>query len=316
MNNFITPETAATGGPADAAVPKHLERLVTEMFQGLFPPIAPQNTPLSTIRRVLLLNREPAKDDGSGSYVVNLRHYAITTKVTGLPKAIRRLNAAEKLITSREKKKKALPNLGNLEDIADYMLDPSGAGYTSASESEVETDAEVEVLASSARKIIDKRERQKRQAKEANGEASSAGADNIGVEKRAVKLIELGPRMRLRLVKVEDDLCTGKVLWHEFVTKTKAEEKQMDKVWDQRRKEKEERRRIQRENVERKKKEKAEKGGAAGEEDEDEDDEEDLDDYDMDDDVWHDDGDEDEEAEGGVAVDGGSSDEDEEMEDD
>jgi ribosome biogenesis protein SSF1/2 len=318
MNNFITPESA----PPNEAIPKRLEKLVTEMFQSMFPPIAPQSTPLSSIRRVLLLNREKTDgDEDDGSYVINLRHYAITTKVTGIPKAIRRLNAAEKMMTSRDKRKKGLPNLGGLEDIADYMLDPSGAGYTSASESEVETDAEVEVLPNPKRKVLDRRERERLRAKEEGGE-DSIGPKN-GVEKRAVKLMELGPRMRLRLVKVEDDLCAGKVLWHEFVTKSKEEEKKLDEKWEVRRKEKEERRRIQRENVEKKRKERKEKG-----EDDDMEDEEDdeFDEYDMDDDVWHDgkDGNKDEDDdenededvdddEGGVDLDAESSDE--EMED-
>jgi ribosome biogenesis protein SSF1/2 len=118
------------------------------------------------------------------------------------------------------------------------------------------------------------------------------------VEKRAVKLIELGPRMKLRLTKVEEDICNGKVLWHEFVTKSKEEVKQLEETWEQRKKEKDERRRIQKENIEKKRKERA-VNGEKGDEDEEM---EDYDDYDMDDDVWHDEdaagsGDEDEDGE-------------------
>jgi len=76
---------------------------------------------------VLLLNREPPNEGDNGTITISLRHYAIQTKVVGLPKALRRLRAAEKLIGSKEKnsKKKALPNLGGLEDVADYLLDTS-----------------------------------------------------------------------------------------------------------------------------------------------------------------------------------------------
>lgn len=300
MNNFITPE-ADTADPA--APPKHLEKLVTELFQGLFPPISPQTTPLNSIRRVLLLNREPPAKGSNGTYTINLRHYVITTKVTGLPKSIRRLNAAEKLITSKEKKKSGLPNLGKLEDVADYLLDPAAGGYTSASESEVETDAEVEVLAPSARKILSKREQQ-RAAEREDGHKSTSRGRRGHVEKRAVRLVELGPRMKLRLTKVEEDICGGKVMWHEFVSKSKEDVKKMDEVWEKRRKEKEERRRLQKENVERKKKE---KGEAGEDEDQDEDQDEDED-YDMDDDVWEEDG-------MNGAEEAADDDEDEEMED-
>ncbi|KAJ4305435.1 rRNA-binding ribosome biosynthesis protein [Kalmusia sp. IMI 367209] len=270
----------------DKAPPKHLEKLVTDMFQGLFPPIQPHTTPLHTIKRVLLLNREQPSEENNGTCTISLRHYAITTKVTGLPKAIRRLYAAEKLVGSREKKNRGLPNLGKLDDVADYMLDPSAAGYTSASDTEADTDAEVEVAAPVRAKVMSKRDRERVKA---GDDPQKPRAGRPKVEKRAVKLVEIGPRLKLRLTKVEEDICSGKVMWHEFVTKSKEELKEMDAVWEKRNKEKEERRRIQRENIEKKRKER----GEAGEEDEDEE-MEDIDEYDMDDDVWLD-----EDGEGG-----------------
>jgi ribosome biogenesis protein SSF1/2 len=289
MNSFLTSD-AERERMGEKAPPKHLEKLVTDMFQGLFPPIQPHTTPLQSIKRVLLLNREPPSEE-NGTCTITLRHYAITTKVAGLPKAIRRLYAAEKLIGSREKRKGGLPNLGALDDVADYMLDPSAAGYTSASDTELDTDAEVEVAAPVARRVMSKRDREKATAA---GEAGKPRTSRPRVEKRAVKLIELGPRLKLRLTKVEEDICSGKVMWHEFVTKTKEEVQVMDEVWEKRNQEKAERRRIQRENIEKKRKERGEKG--EGEEDDGDEEMEDYDEYDMDDDVWHD---EDAEAEEG-----------------
>ena len=289
----------------EKAPPKHLEKLVTDMFQGLFPPIQPHTTPLHSIKRVLLLNREPPSDN-TGSVTISLRHYAITTKVTGVPKAIRRLYAAEKLIGSKEKKKSALPNLGKLEDVADYMLDPSAAGYTSASDTEQDTDAEVEVTAPVRQKVLSRREKEKLKAGDETSHARARGS-KPRVEKRAVKLVELGPRMKLRLTKVEENVCGGRILWHEFITKSKAEEQELEKKWAQRNREKEERRRIQKENVEKKRKEKAAARGENAEEGEgDEEMDDDLDDYDMDDDVWQDAAD--------AGEDDGEDDEDEEME--
>ncbi|OAL00332.1 Brix-domain-containing protein [Phaeosphaeriaceae sp. SRC1lsM3a] len=301
MNNFLTSD-AERERLGDKAPPKHLEKLVTDMFQGLFPPIQPHTTPLHSIKRVLLLNREPPSEE-NGSCTISLRHYAITTKITGVPKAIRRLYAAEKLLGS-EKKKRALPDLGKLEDVADYMLDPSAAGYTSASDTENDTEGEneVEVSAPVRQKVLSRREKERLRAGENPSNARARGS-KPRVEKRAVKLVELGPRMKLRLTKVEEDVCSGKIMWHEFVTKTKAEEQDLEKKWAQRKKEKDERRRVQKENVERKKKERQESGkeGEEGAEEEDEE-MEDFDEYDLDDDVWHD-----EDGEGG--------DEDAEMED-
>src|ERR1700734_662161 len=103
MNNFLSPASEAS--ESINKVPRHLESLTTTIFQSLFPPISPQTTPLSSIRRVLLLNREPSTDN-NGSYIPNLRHYAITTKATGLSRPLRRLNAAEKLLHSQNSSKK------------------------------------------------------------------------------------------------------------------------------------------------------------------------------------------------------------------
>ncbi|KAF3394659.1 Ribosome biogenesis protein SSF1 [Penicillium rolfsii] len=267
MNNFNSPNATE-----DSKVPKRLETLTTTIFQSLFPPINPQAQPLSSIRRVMLLNREPSESE-DGSYILNLRHYAIATKKTGVSKRIRRLDPKE--IRNRDKKKAAVPNLGKLEDAADYLLDPSAAGYTSASETELDTDAEVEVAESTTRKILNKREAQRQRA---GDKAEKKAAATPGVEKRAVKLVELGPRMKLRLMKVEEGVCEGKIMWHDFITKSAQEVKSLEKSRETRRKEKELRKKQQKENIEKKKKAKA-KAKANGEEvDEDEGDDEDMDD--------------------------------------
>lgn len=289
MNNFTTPASDSTETPA---VPKHLESLTTTIFQSLFAPISPQATSLKSIKRVMLLDRVPSTSSEDAPYKLQLRHYAISTKASksAMPRSLRRLDAASHLVHSH---KRALPNLGRLEDVSDYLLDPNAAaGFTSGSESEAETDAEVEVLAPQSRRVLSKEERQRiRDAQKARVEGTDG--DEIGkaaprprqrdrVEKKAIKLEELGPRMTLRLTKVEEGLCGGKVMWHEYINKSKAEQKQQETVWAQRKKEKDERKRIQKENVEKKRKERG--AGKAGEEEDEE--MEDLEDED--DDVWDD----------------------------
>ncbi|KAJ9191617.1 hypothetical protein DTO166G4_1073 [Paecilomyces variotii] len=277
MNNFNSP-----GATEKSKVPKHLESLATTVFQSLFPPISPQTTPLTSIRRIMLVNRElgPATGDGQDAYVLNVRHYAITTRKTGIPKRIRRLDATE--LRHKDKKKSAIPNLGKLDDAADYLLDPSAAGYTSASETELDTDAEVEVAGTTTKKVLNKRELQRMKAGEKKPERMTT---NSGVEKRAVKLVELGPRMKLRLTKVEEGMCGGRVMWHAFKSKTESEIKQMDAAWDKKIKEKEQRKKEQRENVERKKAEKAKakaNGEAVSDDEEEEDEDEDMDEWESD----------------------------------
>ncbi|TLD37379.1 ribosome biogenesis protein Ssf2 [Venturia nashicola] len=307
MNNFSTQPKPDDKNPPP--VPKHLESLVTTMFQSLIPPLNPQATPLGSVKRVLLLNREPPTDPANNAYTVTLRHYTISSKVTGIPKPLKRLNQAEGG-EKKERRGRSLPNLGKLEDVSQFLLDGDAdmGNYTSASESEADTDAEVEVLSNTTRKVLNRSKHQKEMAKAAKDEKSGS---RPSVEKRAVKLTELGPRMRLRLIKVEEGLCGGKIMWHDHVQKSAAEQKELEKKWEERRKEKEERRRIQKENVERKKKE---RGAGKDDEEGDEDDDgvdgvdgENGGDYDIDDDEYWD--------SDVSAEEDGVEDEDEEMED-
>lgn len=250
MNNFTSSieETSS-----ENKVPKHLESLVTSIFQTLFQPISPQATPLSSIKRVMLLDRERLSSNDA-AYVLNLRHYAITTRITGLSKPLKKLDAAKRCMNSRKVKSSTnggLPKLGKFKDIADYVTGGNQEGYSSdaTSESENDSDAEVEVSEVHTMKILSKQ--QKERMKKNNKTKESFRH----VEKRAVKLAEIGPRMRLRMIKVEEGVCDGKILWHEYFHKTKEEIKELDQRWEKRRKIKEERKRIQRENIEKKKKE-------------------------------------------------------------
>ncbi|KAK5135251.1 hypothetical protein LTR08_005501 [Meristemomyces frigidus] len=297
MNNFNS--QPKEGEEKQPQIPKHLESLTTTIFQSLFPPINPTNTPLKSIKRILLLDRKPQDPTSDkAEYVLNLRHYAIETRTAkSVPKPLRRLDAAEKLTHSTSKRKRgALPNLGKLDDVADYLLDPHAAdGFTSGSESEPETDAEVEVLATTAQKI------ERRNAKKET--ARDRRDPRANVERKAIKLHELGPRLRLRLTKVEEAVCTGKVMWHEYIHKTKEELKAMDKVHAQRKREKDLRKAEQKANVERKKAERKAKGEP--EEDEEEDFDEDMDDDEWDDEDAMEDGagdDSEQDDDGGVEV--------------
>lgn len=226
-----------------------------------------------------------------------MRHYIITTKPVGLSRPIRRINAAEKTLRFKPNgerfigsKKGALPNLSGLGDIAEYILDPGAAagGYTS--ESEIEEDAEVEVLPGDSRHTTKKKRTPR------------------GPQKRAVKLSEVGPRMRLEMVKIEEGLADGKVLWHAWETKTKTEERELEVRHKVKKAEREKRTAIQMENIRKKKVEKAEKAAANkgkalanGEEEEEEEDDDD------DEEMW---GEDEFQEEGGDEVE-----EDEEMED-
>merc|ERR1739838_342377 len=58
---------------------------------------------------------------------------------------------------------------------------------------------------------------------------------NVKSQQSAIRLHELGPRLALQLVKIEEGLCDGKVVHHSFIEKTSEEaRKDKQKLKDQR----------------------------------------------------------------------------------
>ncbi|XP_054707646.1 suppressor of SWI4 1 homolog [Uloborus diversus] len=145
---------------------------------------------------------------------IELRHYAIKIVPTGISKAVK------KLIQSK------VPNLGQYQNVGEFLQ----TGNLSESEAEVDGTSNTVVLPQPI---------------------SSRG--NIVAEKSAIRLYEIGPRMRLQLIKIEEGLMTGEVLFHEYIMKTPQEIAAMKARIKQKRLLKEQRREQQRKNVEKKK---------------------------------------------------------------
>ena len=149
---------------------------------------------------------------------IEFRHYGISARQRSINKSIKRLINNKKI-----------PNLARYDDIADFIYS-RGGGYSS--ESEVDDIPESKIVL--PEDFQDKKK-------------------NTNV---ALKLHELGPRLRLKLVKIEEGVCRGNVVYHSYVKKSKKEIKeQMDDI-KKKRDLKNERKRIQEENVQRKQQEK------------------------------------------------------------
>ena len=52
-----------------------------------------------------------------------------------------------------------------------------------------------------------------------------AGRGAKAGNKSAVRLVELGPRIRMQLLKIEEGLAEGEVLFHQYINKTEEEKK-------------------------------------------------------------------------------------------
>lgn len=152
--------------------------------------------------------------------LIEFRHYNISLVPVGLGKAVRKLIKGKKL-----------PNLGKYQDISSYV---EMGGNLSESEAEMDGPHNEVVL---PQKMM--------------------GKGNTVSMKSAIRLTELGPRMTLELIKVEEGVCSGDVLYHSYKTLSTEELQAALKRKEDKQKLKEKRKKIQRDNVLRKAREKA-----------------------------------------------------------
>ena len=75
---------------------------------------------------------------------------------------------------------------------------------------------------------------------------------HLKANQNAIRLTEIGPRMTLELVKIEEGLCDGEVLYHTYISKTSEEINELRQRTAEKKRLKEQRKREQEANVERK----------------------------------------------------------------
>jgi len=201
---FETSPIVVTNNFGDTSAAPHV-KLMRITFQNMFPAINVSTVKLGDCRRVVLFNfirrnvddndvsdknMKGVDDDEDEDEEVEIRHYAIRAKPVGVDRKVRRLVEAK------------IPNLSKLNDIADYITNSTSASATGGemSDSEAEDETSHVVLPSKFR-----------------------GKGNNQSQKSALKLIELGPRLRLKLYKVERGLAGGDVMYHAYVHKTPTE---------------------------------------------------------------------------------------------
>ncbi|KAH8250520.1 hypothetical protein KR026_002627, partial [Drosophila bipectinata] len=113
--------------------------------------------------------------------LVEMRHYSVQVVPVGLKRSVQKIL------------KGTVPNLGKCNEVVDFVTKD---GY--ASESEAEDDEQSHVVLAQTLK--------------------SKG--NLEDNKSSIKLHEIGPRLTMQLIKIEEGLLTGEVLYHDHVVKT------------------------------------------------------------------------------------------------
>jgi len=207
---FESPPIVVTNNFGDASAAPHV-KLMRITFQNMFPAINVGTVKLADCRRVVLFNfirKNVADDDDDDAKTskskeneqttagedyedeeVEIRHYAIRAKPIGVDRKVRRLVESK------------IPNLSKLNDIADYISGRGAAANAGEmSDSEAEDETSHVVLPSKYR-----------------------GKGNNPSQTSALKLVEVGPRLRLKLYKVERALAAGDVMYHAYVHKTPGE---------------------------------------------------------------------------------------------
>ncbi|EIE18463.1 Brix-domain-containing protein, partial [Coccomyxa subellipsoidea C-169] len=137
---------------------------------------------------------------------ISFRHYGISAAPSGVTKSVKSLVA-----------RRQLPDMGSLQDVSEFL---TKSGYGSESEGEEAAEARVEL-------------------------AQDMGRGNMASRQSRVRLQEIGPRMELEVVKVEEGMCTGRVLYHSYVHRSAAEAAVQQQEIDEREKLRADRRRQQ-----------------------------------------------------------------------
>ncbi|KAJ8254042.1 hypothetical protein COCON_G00206540 [Conger conger] len=149
------------------------------------------------------------------SQEIDFRHYSVKVVPVGMSRGVK------KLMQER------FPNMSKLEDISELLL--KGANL---SESEAEQDGEHNIT---------------------ELPQVYSGRGNMRSQQSAVRLTEIGPRMTLQLVKIEEGMGEGSVLYHAVISKTEEELQEILKRKEAELKRKEERRKKQQQDVAQKK---------------------------------------------------------------
>lgn len=186
-------------------------KIMASAFQNTFPALNVHLMKLKEARRVVLLHYD--KEDST----VEFRHYLIGTTQLGITKSVKRVL------------QRRISDLGEVEDISDFILSQTGATESDA-EDLANTDGQVELPeAMSAQKKKKLRKLKAKAAAAANEEGEEFDAASVSSQmgprmvQSAIRLTEIGPRMRLQLIKVEEGMNDGLVLYHALKTKTEKE---------------------------------------------------------------------------------------------
>lgn len=200
---------------------------------------------------------------------IDFRQYAISVTPVGVSKSIKSLLLASSSSTRK------IPNIGKVEDISEFIKDeaepePANPEATNPnSDVEVKIESETEPASDKTDKNSDVKVKIETDDEGMKSGMSDAENDNVALsqnigkkggnianEKSKIVLTEYGPRMTLKLVKVQEGVNDGEVIYHNYLTRTEEEVMRMNQEKLEKKELKQKRKAQQEANVQRKKIEK------------------------------------------------------------
>lgn len=162
-------------------------KLMASVLQNLFPALNVQRMHITDCRRVVMFDYDADTD------TVDFRHYYINVKQIGVSKSVKRI-----VNTS------SVPNMAEFEDISDFIL--RGAH---ASESDIEDGATISGP-NAADNVV------------TLGQTYVGRGNKVDEAQRAIRLSEIGPRMTLSLLKIQQGFCAGDEVYLKTSLETSA----------------------------------------------------------------------------------------------
>jgi ribosome biogenesis protein SSF1/2 len=218
-NAFINPPLVVLNNFEQEGNPKFVQ-LVGQYFHHMFPGLDVSTVKISECRRVLLVHYVPETEE------FEVRQYYIKAEPQGASRPLRKIIKASSTGSGN-----AIPDLSRVSDVAEVIERNVGFNAGDTSDSEMD-DPQASVML-----------------------PADFGHRSRGNRKGSVsivKLKELGPRLTLKCVKVQENLFDGEVTYHAYHSLTQEELLAQRAKVEENKTKLEERRKIQQENVERK----------------------------------------------------------------
>jgi len=193
---------------------KRHSKLAKDFIQAMFPTTNIPTLKLEKIRRVVIWQWDDETE------TIDFRQYVISVQPIGCSKKIKNLLQAATSLT------KNLPNVGKCEDISEFLKEEADQDIKNENDnSNVEVKIESEIDQSDndvkIKTETDDDGFNDNVTKLAQNVKKRGG--NLENEKSKIILTECGPRMKLCLVKIQQGVNDGEVLYHKYETKTESE---------------------------------------------------------------------------------------------